>query len=311
MSCDIVRNSSFHNLYKLSYKSRLKYCIKEVWLSLAEEGFVSETKLDIYINHYMDFFREQIKFDGHNLNDLKEDVIKNIKSKYEKRKVAQCSVCGELGAGVVFWGNTKNNWEYKVCKKCNTEKVKCACCGKIKARKTYPVIEEENRYSDICTVCTNKTKSEVDKEMSSLELEDYIYNNITLHYETLNRLKKESENEKNYILKRAYKIDKKNLNEFDVELLSNLKKIGLSNPEINKLTSLKPLETYRILKEHADKDYVVCISSNKLNQEEGLKLFEEAKEKSIFELCLMFKRDYRSLINTYEKVLYKVVGGQI
>ena len=166
-------SEGYNHFQKISYPSRLKMITREIWLTLHEEGYESELKIDEYIDYYMEFFRQRIEYDEHNFNDLREDVKKNIKGKYEKYKIAQCSVCGETGKGYDFWGRTDIAWKYKVCKKCNAEIVECYCCGASKERKYYPLIEEEGRYSDVCVSCTNKAKQKTNKEMTSLELEDY------------------------------------------------------------------------------------------------------------------------------------------
>lgn len=173
-----------HWFVKLSYEVRLKSCSREIWLSLIDEGFESELKIDNYIDYYMEFFRQKINHDGHDFNKLKEDTRKYIKNKYEKNKIAQCSVCGEVGSSNSFWGRTQHNWKHKICLSCSTEQVKCSCCGDVRQRRNFPFIEEEERYSDICLKCTNIAKNIANTDMTALELEDYTYN-IYLEHNSL------------------------------------------------------------------------------------------------------------------------------
>ena len=124
-----------------------------------------------------------------------------------------------------------------------------------------------------------------------------------LDYDTLDRLNQEFRNEKSYILRKVYKINKSNITEDDVELLSNLKMLSLTPYEIKELTGLHSRDCKHILENYKDEEYVVNIDTNRLNEDKELKLFEESKNNSLYELCLMFNKDYSSIINTYNKVL--------
>lgn len=124
-----------------------------------------------------------------------------------------------------------------------------------------------------------------------------------LDYDTLDRLIKEFENEKSYILKKVYKINARKITEDDIELCSNLRMIGYDCKEISEMVEIGHRFLQKKLFELKDEEYVVDIDKDKMSVDNELKLFEDAKKDSLYELCLTYKKNYNTLITTYEKVL--------
>ena len=123
-------------------------------------------------------------------------------------------------------------------------------------------------------------------------------------YKNLDRLNKELENEKSYILKKVYKMNARKLTEEDLELCSNLRMIGYHCKEISEMVDIGDRFLQNKLSEFKDEEYIVHVEKKDFDDNEKEQLLNYIRDDySLYELCLMFNKDYLSIIDTYNKVL--------
>ena len=130
-------------------------------------------------------------------------------------------------------------------------------------------------------------------------------------YERLKVLEKELENERNYILKHVKTIVKGEYTEEDIELLSNLRMLGYNSTEVKSMVGLNGKHINQILDANKNEEYVIYISPYALKEDEQLRLFEETKNKSLYELCMEFNKDYLYIIKTYKDLLKDKYEGDL
>lgn len=122
--------------------------------------------------------------------------------------------------------------------------------------------------------------------------------------DTVNRLKEEMSNERAYIVRKAYKITKRKLSDDDLEMISNLRMVGLKKEEINNILGVGDRYVCRILRANKDNELVINIKQEPLTEVEKQEIFDKANEGySIYELCMEYNKDYPYIIKSYEEIM--------
>lgn len=204
----------------------------------------------------------------------------------------------------------KPEWYIEKCKKDKANPAGYLDCQKKWTDKEYSYLLEAKSngvsFEEIAeklnrTITSVKSKYErrniVKERKSKSELKKIDYNN-------LNRLKEEYKNEKSYILKKLYKMNAKKMTDEDFELCSNLRILGYNAVEISKMVGLKHKFLQLKLLALKDEEYIVHIDKKDFTNEEEKQLLDYIRDDySLYELCMIFKRNYPKIINTYTKLL--------
>ena len=94
------------------------------------------------------------------------------------------------------------------------------------------------------------------------------------------------------------------LTEEDLELCSNLRMIGYHCKEISEMVDIGDRFLQNKLSEFKDEEYIVHVEKKDFDDNEKEQLLNYIRDDySLYELCLMFNKDYLSIIDTYNKVL--------
>lgn len=186
---------------------------------------------------------------------------------------------------------------YSKCKKWTGEEVKTMFDMKkegftfsdIAKRLNRTPISVENRYRRNDEIEENKRLRKIKED----------------EYRALDRLKKEYENEKSYILRQVQSINARQITEDDIELLSTLRMLGFDRQKISELTKTSQSTPDTVLNKYKDEEYVLCINRDKMDDTQKEELFNFVKDNSLYETAYTFNRAYTFILNTYQEILDK------
>ena len=120
---------------------------------------MSEVQLKRLVYAYIEKDNNLLVAKGlHDKDRLVEAVIKHLKNRLDKAKLAKCLCCGEVKSGLGGWGRREANYKSKICVECAKKDKVCPICNKSKKLNTY-ALNDDGTYQDICQMCYTKSKS--------------------------------------------------------------------------------------------------------------------------------------------------------